>query len=114
MLAVLAPCAGRAAETPAPAPMPATEMSKGPAGEAMVNGMARMQHDMGAAPMTGDPDRDFVAMMKPHHAGAIDMAKIELQYGRDPDLRALAEAIVAAQEKEIAFMAAWQAKHPAP
>ncbi len=58
-----------------------------------------------------DADRDFIAGMVPHHQGAIDMAKVELQYGKDPPLRKLAHGIVAAQQKETAFMKAWQAKH---
>lgn len=72
--------------------------------------MDRMMRDMDIT-YTGDADRDFVAGMLPHHQGAVDMAKVELRYGKDPELRKLAEDIVAAQEKEIAFMRAWQAKH---
>jgi uncharacterized protein (DUF305 family) len=72
----------------------------------------KMMMDMDGMSMTGDADRDFVAMMIPHHQGAIDMAKVELQYGKDPQLRALAEAIVKAQEEEIAEMKKWQAAHP--
>jgi uncharacterized protein (DUF305 family) len=64
-------------------------------------------------PMSGDPDRDFVAGMLPHHQGAVDMAKVELQYGKDPEMRQLATDIVGAQEKEIGQMKVWQAKHPA-
>ena len=60
---------------------------------------------------SGDADKDFVMGMVPHHQGAIDMARIELQYGKDPQLRKLARDIVAAQQKEIAFMQSWQAKH---
>ncbi len=71
----------------------------------------RMMGAMDVKP-TGNPDRDFVRMMIAHHQGAIDMAKVELKYGKDPEIRRLASAIVTAQEKEIAEMKAWLAKHP--
>jgi uncharacterized protein (DUF305 family) len=70
-----------------------------------------MMHDM-MKPMTGDPDKDFVMMMLPHHQGAIDMAKVQLKYGKDPTLRALAKAIIEAQEKEIQEMKQWLTAHP--
>ncbi|MBC8036894.1 MAG: DUF305 domain-containing protein, partial [Rhizobiales bacterium] len=59
---------------------------------------------------TGDADVDLVKGMIPHHQGAIDMAKVVLQYGKDPEIRTLAEAIVKDQEGEIAFMNEWLAK----
>lgn len=57
---------------------------------------------------SGDADKDFAMMMVPHHEGAIDMAKLELQHGKDPQLRAMAEKIIAAQEAEIAELKKWQ------
>lgn len=68
-------------------------------------------HKAMAIPSTGDADVDFVNGMIAHHQGAIDMAKVELQYGKDPEMRKLAEDIIAAQEQEIAGMNAWLAKH---
>ncbi|HME24875.1 MAG TPA: DUF305 domain-containing protein [Acetobacteraceae bacterium] len=72
--------------------------------------MMKMDQDMSIT-YSGNADQDFVASMMPHHQGAIDMAKVELQYGKDPQLRKLARDIIAAQQKEIAFMQSWQAKH---
>jgi uncharacterized protein (DUF305 family) len=69
----------------------------------MAESMNRMDRDMSIA-HTGDPDRDFAAMMIPHHQGAIDMAKAELQYGRNPVLRRLAEGIIVEQQQEIELM----------
>lgn len=74
--------------------------------QAMHASMAKMMQDMDAAAMTGDPDRDFLAMMIPHHAGAVEMARLELIHGRDPLVRRLAEEILASQQSEIAAMQA--------
>jgi uncharacterized protein (DUF305 family) len=70
----------------------------------MTQAMDRMDAGMMAAKPTGDPDRDFAAMMIPHHQGAVDMAKIQLIYGRDPVMRRLAQAIIVEQQQEIELM----------
>lgn len=74
--------------------------------QAMHESMAKMMKAMDQAEMTGDPDHDFLAMMIPHHAGAVDMARLELVHGRDPLVRRLAEEVIASQQSEIAAMQA--------
>ena len=81
------------------------------ADEAFKEANDKMMHDI-MKPMSGDPDKDFVMMMLAHHQGAIDMAKVELKYGKDPTLRVLAEEIIEAQGKEIKEMKEWSAAHP--
>lgn len=66
--------------------------------------MISMNTAMSTAPMTGNPDVDFAAMMIPHHEGAIEMAKVELQYGTDSRLRRLAQEIIVTQQSEMALM----------
>ncbi|MGE8943013.1 CopM family metallochaperone [Leptospira interrogans] len=62
-------------------------------------------------PFTGDADRDFIAGMIAHHQGAIDMANVVIKFGKDPGVRKLAEEIIQAQDKEIAWMKEWQTKN---
>ncbi|HXS53013.1 MAG TPA: DUF305 domain-containing protein [Usitatibacter sp.] len=69
----------------------------------MAEAMNRMDRDMSIR-HSGDADRDFAAMMIPHHQGAIDMAKAELQFGRDPVLLRLAQGIIVEQQQEIEVM----------
>lgn len=65
--------------------------------------METMMSAMEVAP-SGDVDRDFVAMMIPHHQGAIDMARAELRYGHNEQLHRLAQEIIVEQQQEIAAM----------
>lgn len=72
--------------------------------------MKAMHENMTIAP-TGDADVDFMRGMIPHHQGAIDMAKIVLAHGKDPEVKKLAEDVIRAQESEIAFMREWLTKN---
>ena len=78
----------------------------------MADAMNVMHRDMHNAPQTGDPDRDFVTMMIPHHQGAIDMAKALLLYGKEEQLKRLAQEIIADQQNEVQLMQLWLSKHP--
>jgi uncharacterized protein (DUF305 family) len=75
-------------------------------GQMMSAAMDKMHEQMAAPRPTGDPDRDFLAMMIPHHAGAVEMARLVLIYGRDPLVRQLAEEIITGQQAEITGMRA--------
>jgi uncharacterized protein (DUF305 family) len=68
-----------------------------------VSAMTKMMIDMGINP-SGDVDTDFVAMMVPHHQGAIEMAQAELRYGRNEPLRRMAQEIIVTQLQEITAM----------
>lgn len=70
----------------------------------------KMHKDMDI-PYSGDADADFVRGMIPHHQGAIDMARIVLAHGKDPEIRKLAESVIRDQEKEVAVMKDWLKKN---
>ena len=70
----------------------------------------KMMKDMMMSP-SGDADKDFAMMMKMHHQQALDMAKIELEHGKSPEMKAMAARIIAAQKKEIAELDQWMKKH---
>ncbi len=79
----------------------------------MAAAMQHMDAGMSIRP-SRNPDRDFAAMMIPHHQGAVDMALLELQYGSDPVLKRLAQEIVVTQRQEIEVMRRALAAMPSP
>lgn len=86
-----------------------TTAALSPSTAALMAANEKMHRDM-AITYTGDADRDFAAAMIPHHEGAIAMARVQLAHGRDPGMRSLAEAVIRAQEDEIATLRAFLAR----
>jgi uncharacterized protein (DUF305 family) len=76
--------------------------------------MGQMSEAMHKGVMANDPDVAFASGMLAHHEGAVAMAKVQLKYGKDPQMRALAENVIKTQQAEIVEMKAWLAKHPNP
>jgi uncharacterized protein (DUF305 family) len=83
---------------------------KGPAAMAFMKANDRMHAAM-AIEYTGNADVDFVRGMIAHHVGAVEMARVVLEHGQDPEVKKLAETIIAAQEGEIKWMQEWLAKN---
>jgi uncharacterized protein (DUF305 family) len=96
--------AGMAAPMGAEMPM---AHGRGPHSRALNEGMARMNQNMGFGMMLDDPDVAFICSMIPHHQGAIDMARVELEHGNDQWAKDMAQKVIDAQEQEIEEMLAW-------
>jgi uncharacterized protein (DUF305 family) len=78
----------------------------------LVGRMLKMHDDMAALERTGNADADFVRLMLPHHQAAVDMARVHLLYGKDPQMRRLAQEIIADQQLEIQLMQLWLQQQP--
>jgi uncharacterized protein (DUF305 family) len=106
---------------PAPVPeRPATQHTShtrsgtrtaSPAWLALRQSMERMHRAMMSIETSRDSDVDFVRLMLPHHQAAIDMAKIELSHGTDPQMHRLAQEIITDQQSEIELMQLWLKQH---
>lgn len=110
------PAAGaQTAAMPGAAPMQGMQGKSGAGGMSGGMDMKAMMKDnndkMSAMAMTGNSDVDFAMMMRIHHQGAIDMAQAELRDGKDPQMRKMAQDIIAAQKKEIAQFDKFLAKN---
>lgn len=77
-----------------------------------MSAMSNMHESMQNGAQEENPDIAFAKGMLPHHQGAVAMAQIELKYGKDPEMRALAENVIRSQRAEIKQMQDWLAKHP--
>jgi uncharacterized protein (DUF305 family) len=99
---------------PQAAPQPeAGNATTGGAWAELCKSMEKMQADMSSGKSSGDTDVDFAGLMLPHHQAAIDMAKTELMYGKDPQMRRLAQEIITDQQSESALMQLWLKQHEA-
>jgi len=95
-----APAGGQPGTTPG-------TMEMSPAMQGYKQSMDTMNQAM-MKPMTGNVDQDFAQMMIAHHQGAIDMARVEVQYGADPALKQMAQTVIDEQGKEIDALKQWQ------
>jgi hypothetical protein len=98
------------AETHARVGQPTTD----PDWSELIASMNKMHLAMGAVKRSGNSDVDFVSLMLPHHQAAIDMAKTQLLYGKDPQMRRLAQEIITDQQLEIELMQRWLKRRSTP
>jgi len=83
------------------------QSSTDPGWSELIASMDKMHMAMGGVVRSGNSDVDFVRLMLPHHQAAIDMAKTQLLYGKDPQMRRLAQEIITDQQSEIELMQLW-------
>jgi hypothetical protein len=110
ILSVALFCAGVQAGTHDPGSGPSTEADW----SELIASMDKMHMAMGAVERSGNADVDFVRLMLPHHQAAIDMAKTQLLYGKDAQMRRLAQEIITDQQLEIELMQLWLKRRSTP
>ena len=92
-----------------------TKSTAGPEWSELVGSIDKMHAAMAAVEPSGDGDADFVRLMLPHHQAAIEMAKAEILFGKNPQMRRLAQEIITDQQSEIELMQLWLTQHaPSP
>lgn len=96
-----------ASKPDSPEPKPDTPAMQ----KAYADGMDAMHEDMMKGIADPEPDMAFARGMLPHHVGAVDMAKVQLEYGKNEEMRKLAQEIIDAQQPEIKLMQDWIATH---
>lgn len=92
-------------------PLAEKKAAPGPDWSALMSAMDKMHATMASVQPSGNADVDFVRLMLPHHQAAIDMAKTQLLYGKDPQMRRMAQEIVTDQQSEIQLMELWLKQH---
>ncbi len=90
---------------------PGSSTAHTPAWSEWNSSIEKMHDDMSSVKESNNADRDFVNLMLPHHQAALEMAKAELLYGKDPQMRRLAQEIVTDQQSEIDLMQRWLQQH---
>jgi len=94
-----------------PAAQHSSHRNEKPAGDSawieLTSSMEGMHRAMGSVATSGNSDVDFVRLMLPHHQAAVDMARTQLLYGKDPQMRRLAQEIITDQQSEIDLMRLW-------
>jgi uncharacterized protein (DUF305 family) len=105
------PAQAQSTSTSTATPVPMGDMHKGASGASdMKSSMMMGMEEMQKMPMTGDTDKDFAMMMKIHHQQAVHMAELQLKTGKSPEMKSMAQQIIAAQKKEIAQFDKWLAR----
>jgi uncharacterized protein (DUF305 family) len=87
------------------------QLAADPDWSALMESMEQMDAAMMSVGQSGNSDVDFVRLMLPHHQAALDMAKAQLMYGRDPQICRLAQEIITDQQSEIELMQLWLKQH---